>query len=50
MLRQRPSHRVFSNQPRNHKSNRNNRRSGQMEKWSNLPKPSSLFKVFKQMN
>ena len=49
-LRQWPSRRVFSNQPHNHKSNRNNRLSSQMSMWRNLTKlfkPSSLFKVFK---
>ena len=55
-LRQRPNSIVFSNQPNNHKSNLNNRRSRKMAKWSNLPKQFSLFKVFnlfkvfKQMN
>ena len=47
---QRPNSRVFSNQPHNQKSNRKSRRSGQMEKWSNLPKQFKVFKMLKQMN
>ena len=49
-LRQWTSSRVFSNQPYNHKSNRNSRRSGQMAKWSNLHKPLNLFNMFKVFN